>query len=199
MKQWYPATIGHITLSKLHEICLSAILNQISTKSMHSSSLMKIHRNLLKSFRTENTDRRIHGQTFGRTDEQTYGPSRWKHIPRYYSVAGYEKGKNLSPRQGRQFFPHKMFHFQKGSKRINTVASPKKYLFLLRYSRLPLSRIPRGSMEYFEIPIPRHIRFAELRKIEQTHLTNIYIYVIRLEARDTYILKILWKRGVIAP
>ena len=32
------------------------------------------------------------------------------------------------------------------------------------YSRLSLSRNPRDSVKYFEISIPRDIRFAELRK-----------------------------------
>ena len=32
------------------------------------------------------------------------------------------------------------------------------------YSQLSLSRIPRDSLKYFEISVPRHIRFAELRK-----------------------------------
>ena len=32
------------------------------------------------------------------------------------------------------------------------------------YSRLSLSRIPRDSIKYFEMSVPRHIRFAELRK-----------------------------------
>ena len=32
------------------------------------------------------------------------------------------------------------------------------------YNRLSLSRIPRDSLKYFEISVPRHIRFAELRK-----------------------------------
>ena len=68
------------------------------------------------------------------------------------------------------------------------------------YSRLSLSGIPRNSLKYFEISVPRHVRFAELRKkkkkkIEQPHLTNIC--VIGLEVRD--LLKILWKRGEIAP
>ena len=31
-------------------------------------------------------------------------------------------------------------------------------------SRLSLSRIPWDSLKYFEISVPRHIRFAELRK-----------------------------------
>ena len=34
----------------------------------------------------------------------------------------------------------------------------------IKYSRLSLSRIPRDSLKYFEISIPRHIRFAELKK-----------------------------------
>ena len=33
-----------------------------------------------------------------------------------------------------------------------------------KYSRLSLSRIPRDSLKYFEISVPRHIRFAEFRK-----------------------------------
>ena len=47
----------------------------------------------------------------------------------------------------------------------------------LNYSRLSLSRIPRDSMKSFEISVPRHIRYAELRKkqFEQPHLTNIYV------------------------
>ena len=38
-----------------------------------------------------------------------------------------------------------------------------------------LSLIPRDSIKYFEISVPGHIRFAELRKklFEQLHLTNI--------------------------
>ena len=58
------------------------------------------------------------------------------------------------------------------------------------YSRLSLSRIPKDSLKYFEIAVPRHIRFAELEK-KQPHLTNLY--VTGLEAGD--IAKILWKRG----
>ena len=34
----------------------------------------------------------------------------------------------------------------------------------LHYSQLSLSRIPRDSLKYFEISVPRHIRFAKLRK-----------------------------------
>ena len=32
------------------------------------------------------------------------------------------------------------------------------------YSRLSLSRIPRDSLKYFVLSVPRHIRLAELRK-----------------------------------
>ena len=34
----------------------------------------------------------------------------------------------------------------------------------MKYSRLSLSRSPRDFLKYFEISVPRHIRFAELRK-----------------------------------
>ena len=37
------------------------------------------------------------------------------------------------------------------------------------YSRLSLSRSPRDSLKYIEIPVLRHIRFPELRK---KNLTN---------------------------
>ena len=43
---------------------------------------------------------------------------------------------------------------------------PNKYRLNIpksEYSRLSLSRIPRDSLKYFEISVPRHIRFAELR------------------------------------
>ena len=67
---------------------------------------------------------------------------------------------------------------------LNTVNS--------RYLEVP------GTLKYFEVSVPWHIRFAESRKkqTEQPHFTNEYI--IRLQKlRD--ILKILWKRGEIAP
>ena len=54
------------------------------------------------------------------------------------------------------------------------------------YSRLSLSRSPRVSLKYFVISEPRHIRFAELRKkIEQPHLTNVYVIgLLKLEIRS---------------
>ena len=61
-------------------------------------------------------------------------------------------------------------------------------------SRLSLSRIPRDSLKYFEISVPRHFRFAELRKIIiRTATFNKYICNWTLKVRD--ISKILWKRG----
>ena len=42
--------------------------------------------------------------------------------------------------------------------------SPHPYFFVVFYSRLWLSQSPRYSLKYFEISVPRHIRFAELRK-----------------------------------
>ena len=70
------------------------------------------------------------------------------------------------------------------------------------YSGRSLSRNPRDFMKYFEISLPRHVRFAELRKkIIQTMTFNKYTYICicnwTLEVRDR--LKILWKKGEIAP
>ena len=67
-----------------------------------------------------------------------------------------------------------------------------------RYSRLSLSRSPRDSLKYFEISVSRHIRFAELRKkINQKTIFHIRQCNLTPENRD--ILKILWKKGEIAP
>ena len=67
-----------------------------------------------------------------------------------------------------------------------------------KYSRLSLSRIPRDSLKYFEISVVRHIRFAELRKkIIWLTTFNKLIGNWTFEVRD--ILKILYKRGEIAP
>ena len=61
------------------------------------------------------------------------------------------------------------------------------------YSRLSLSRSPRDSLKYFEISVPQHTRFTELRRtINEATICNL-----TLEVRD--ILKLLWKRGEIAP
>ena len=51
----------------------------------------------------------------------------------------------------------------------------------------------KGLLKYFEISVPRHIKFAELRKkyFEQPHLTNICVTGL---LKFGHILKILWKR-----
>ena len=56
----------------------------------------------------------------------------------------------------------------------------------------------QGPLKYFEISIVRHIRFAELRK-KLIRLTTFNKYMCNwtLKIRDK--LKILWKRGEIAP
>ena len=56
-------------------------------------------------------------------------------------------------------------------------------------SQLSPSWIPGDSIKYFEISVPRHIRFAELRKklFEQPHLTNIYVIgLLKLEIYSKY-------------
>ena len=66
------------------------------------------------------------------------------------------------------------------------------------YSRLSLSRIPRDSLKCFEISVLRHIRFAILgEKLIRLTPFNKYMCNWTLEVRD--LLKILWKRGEIAP
>ena len=70
--------------------------------------------------------------------------------------------------------------------------------YLDNYSRLSLSRIPRDSLKYFEISVLRHIRFAGLgENLIRLTTFNKYMCNWTLEVRD--ILKILWKRGEIAP
>ena len=45
------------------------------------------------------------------------------------------------------------------------------------YCQLSLSRIPRDSLNYFEISVLRHIRFAELRKNKSNnHILQMYMY-----------------------
>ena len=47
---------------------------------------------------------------------------------------------------------------------------------LLYYSQLSLSRTPRDSLKYIEIPVLRHIRFPELRKtIWQPNVPKSYV------------------------
>ena len=65
-------------------------------------------------------------------------------------------------------------------------------------SRVSLSRSSRDSLKQFEISVPRHIRFAELRKkISLTASFQKWIYNLTPKFGD--ILKILWKRGAISP
>ena len=70
------------------------------------------------------------------------------------------------------------------------------HMFILKtkYSRLSSSRSPWDFQKYFEVCVPRHIRFAELRK--NNHISQ-WICNLTHEVRD--VLKILWKRGKIAP
>ena len=72
----------------------------------------------------------------------------------------------------------------------------EQHIFI--YSRLSLSRTPRDSMKQFEISVLRHIRFADSGKqlIEQPPLTE---WICNLTPKLRDILKILWKRGEIAP
>ena len=63
------------------------------------------------------------------------------------------------------------------------------------YSLLSLPQTPRDSLKYFEISIPRHIRFADLRKNKSNNGISLQNFTPEV-VRD--ILKILWKRGEIA-
>ena len=74
-----------------------------------------------------------------------------------------------------------------------------------------ISRSPKDSLKYFvpivppnttfEISVPRHVSFAKLKKkkkkIKRTITFQKLICNLTLKIRD--ILKILWKRGEIAP
>ena len=57
-----------------------------------------------------------------------------------------------------------------------------------KYSRLPLSRIPRDSLKHFEISVLRHIRVQRVRKtINWTTTFNKWISNLTLEVRNIYI------------
>ena len=62
------------------------------------------------------------------------------------------------------------------------------------YSRLSLSRISGDSLKHFEISVPRNIRVPEVRRT-MNRTTTLNKWICNL----SYILKILWKRGEIAP
>ena len=47
---------------------------------------------------------------------------------------------------------------------LRSISVVAHFASCLWYSRLSLSRITRDSLKYIEISVPRHIRFAELRK-----------------------------------
>ena len=66
------------------------------------------------------------------------------------------------------------------------------YCMKRNYGRLPLSRSQRDPLKHFEIFVPRHIRFAELRKkeFEQPHVTNIcVIELLKLEIIENIVEK----------
>ena len=66
---------------------------------------------------------------------------------------------------------------------------------VLKYNRLPLSWSWRDSLEYFEISVPRYIRFAELRKtINRTTSFNKWICNLTPEVKR-YIENIVEKRS----
>ena len=66
------------------------------------------------------------------------------------------------------------------------------------YSRLSLSRTPRDSLKYFEISRTSTYQICRLEeKINRTTAFNKCIYNWTLEVG--HMLKILWKRGEIAP
>ena len=91
MKTW--ACLGQITPSKFDEICPLAILNQISTISMHTPSLVKLHWCLLQLSSGNEiwTDGRTYGWriTDGRMDRHTV-VQRETIIPRHYRVEEYK-------------------------------------------------------------------------------------------------------------
>ena len=64
-----------------------------------------------------------------------------------------------------------LFAHMSGSPRGNKQKKKKKY------SRLSLSRIPRDSLKYFEVSVPRHIRVERVRKtINWTTTFNKWIW-----------------------
>ena len=75
---------------------------------------------------------------------------------------------------------------------------------VLLYSQLSLSGNPRDYLKYFKIFVPQHIRFAELRKKKKiriiiNRITTFHKRICNLTPDVRDILKILWKRGKIAP
>ena len=67
-----------------------------------------------------------------------------------------------------------MLYFVLGRTLSNIVGTcgPTHLLYdylVIKYSRLSLSRNPRDSLKYFEISVPRQIRFADLRKFNSNN------------------------------
>ena len=60
-----------------------------------------------------------------------------------------------------------------------------------------MSSFCTDSLKYFDISIPQHIRFAEEEKINRTTTFHKCISNLTPEVGD--VLKILWKKGEIAP
>ena len=72
---------------------------------------------------------------------------------------------------------------------ITSFLATKTYKFTVyTYSRVSLSRIPRDSIKYFEISVPWHIRFAELRKKSFEHHHHIIIigFLINMQVQGQH-------------
>ena len=71
-----------------------------------------------------------------------------------------------------------LFHTQRFSPKsfkleLSNLENIKTMIFI--YSRLSLSRTPRGSLKYIEIPVLRPIRFPELRKKSNNQISQIHM------------------------
>ena len=63
-----------------------------------------------------------------------------------------------------------------------------EFLFIYIYSRLSLSQIPRDSLKYFEISVPRHIRVERVKKtINWTITFNKWMCNLTPKVRKIYI------------
>ena len=67
---------------------------------------------------------------------------------------------------------------------VNGSPLDKGFIFLWKYSRLSLSRIPRDNLKHFEVSVPRHISVAQVReKINPTTTFNKWICNLTPEVR----------------
>ena len=57
---------------------------------------------------------------------------------------------------------------------MKSAFQPRVQNTYILYSRLSLSRIPRDSLKYFEISVPRHIRFADLQNLGKMNQTATF-------------------------